>query len=137
MGLTVVDAGVLVGFFDANDAHHRTARRALRDADERGDRMVVPASAFAEILVGPSRRGDAAVAYVRQFFERVPMEVAPLDDEIAVAAAAIRATHPSTKLPDAVVIATAIVADADRLLTTDRRWPPSRSLGLRAVVVTL
>jgi predicted nucleic acid-binding protein len=27
------------------------------------------------------------------------------------------------RLPDALVVATAIVVDADRLLTTDARWP--------------
>jgi predicted nucleic acid-binding protein len=137
MGLTVVDAGPLIGFLDADDAHHQGARRALREAGERVDRLVVPASALAEILVGPSRRGDDAVAHVRSFVERVPIEVAVLDEDVAVAAAAIRAEHPSTKLPDALVIATAVVLEADRLVTTDRRWPPPSSLGLRAVVVTV
>jgi predicted nucleic acid-binding protein len=137
VGLTILDAGVLIGVLDANDRHHDGARQALREAYERGDQLVLPASAFAEILVGPSRRGDAAVGSVRTFIERVPIEVAPLDEAIAVSAAGIRAAHPSVKLPDALVIATAIVRDADRLLTTDHRWPPPRSLGLRALVVAL
>jgi len=32
MGLTVFDAGVIIGFIDRNDAHHVSADRARRDA---------------------------------------------------------------------------------------------------------
>jgi hypothetical protein len=41
------------------------------------------------------------------------------------------------KLPDALVIATAIAVDADLLLTTDRHWPSRTELGLRADVIHL
>ncbi len=134
MGVTVVDAGVIIGFLDANDAHHSTAHRALGDARSRNDRIVLPASAFAEILVGPARRGVDAVAAVRGLVDRVPLAVEPLDAEIAVVAAAIRARHPSLKLPDALVIATASHIDADHLVTTDRGWPTRAKLRLRASI---
>lgn len=137
MGVTVVDAGVLIGFLDGDDAHHAAAHRALADALERNDRLVLPGSAFAEALVGPSRSGAAAVATVRQLIERVPLEIAPLDDTVAIAAADLRARHRSLKLPDALVIATAIVLDADWLLTTDRSWPARDALRLRATITVL
>jgi predicted nucleic acid-binding protein len=137
MGLTVVDAGVVIGFLDANDAHHVAANAALVSCRARRDRVVLPASAFAEILVGPSRRGPAAVTVVRNLVDRIPIEVEPLDDEIAVAAAAIRAHHASVKLPDALVIATAQHLDADHLVTTDRRWPTRSKLKIRATVQEL
>ena len=54
---------------------------------------------------------------------------------IAVAAAALRANHAALKLPDALVVATASVLGADRLLTTDRGWPTARDLGLNAAIV--
>jgi hypothetical protein len=31
MGLTVLDAGVIIGFLDNNDAHHPAALKALRE----------------------------------------------------------------------------------------------------------
>ncbi|MBK6671434.1 MAG: PIN domain-containing protein [Actinobacteria bacterium] len=134
MGLTVIDAGVIIGFLDANDSHHLEAHAALDDARSRNDRLVLPASAFAEVLVGPSRRGPAAVAAVRGLVERVPIDVEPLDLEIAMLAAAVRARHRSIKLPDALVIATASHIDADHLITTDRngRRGPRSSCGLRS-----
>ena len=134
MGLTVVDAGVIIGFLDTNDTHHGAARSALADAQSRNDRLVLPASALAEILVGPSRRGEAAVAAVRGLVDRVPIEVEPLDVEIAVAAAALRARHPTLKLPDALVIATASHLEADHLITTDRRWPSQSVLRLKVSI---
>jgi predicted nucleic acid-binding protein len=137
MGLTVLDAGVLIGFLDANDVHHAAAHTALRQARNRNDRLVLPASAFAEVLVGPSRNGAAAVSAVRDLVDRLPIHVEPLEAEVAVAAAGLRARHPSLKLPDALVIATASHLDADHLITTDRRWPDRSKLELTAAITTL
>ena len=47
MGVTVLDAGVLIGFLDANDTHHAAAHQAFADARDRGDSIMMPASAFA------------------------------------------------------------------------------------------
>jgi len=62
VALTVLDAGVVIAVLDAADGHHAAARAALSEALARGDELVLPASAYAESLVGPSRRGQAAVA---------------------------------------------------------------------------
>lgn len=137
MGLTVVDAGVLIGFLDRNDIHHAPAHRALRDAGDRNDRLVLPASVFAEVLVGPSRKSEKAVAVVRSLVRRVPLEIHPLDAEIAVAAAALRARHRSLKLPDALVIATASHLHADHLLTTDRGWPSKSKLRVATTITEI
>jgi predicted nucleic acid-binding protein len=137
MGLTVVDAGVLIGFLDRSDAHHASSHRSLSEALVRNDRVVLPACAFAEVLVGPSRRGAAAVATVRRLIDRVPIEIGPVDEGIAAAAAELRARHTALRLPDALVLATAQVLDADVLVTTDRKWPPRGKLGLRATITKL
>ena len=130
MGLIHLDAGVLIGFLDGSDAHHDAARRVLEDAVAGADRLEVASSALAEALVGPARRGDDAVAVVLDLVERLPVVVVPLDVTIAGAAARLRARHRSLRLPDALVIATAAVRHADLLVTTDRRWPSSRTLGV-------
>ena len=137
MGLTVLGAGVIIGFLDANDAHHVAANTALNDARSRNDRLVLPASAFAEVLVGPSRKGAAAVLAVQTLVARVPIDIEPLDADIALAAASLRAHHQSLKLPDALVIATASHLRADHLITTDRRWPSRTKLKLKTVITEL
>ena len=95
------------------------------------------ASAFAECLVGPARRGGDAVAMVRSLVKRVPIVIVPLDESIAVAAAVLRAAHPKLRLPDALVVATAKERSAEQLVTTDRGWPTARALKLGAKIVTL
>ena len=137
MGLIHLDAGVVIGLLDATDAHHESATRTLAETVRSGDRLAMAASAFAECLVGPSRRGQRAVETVDDLFVRLPIEIIHLDATIARMAAGIRAKHTSVRLPDALVIATAEHASADRLVTTDRRWPTARKLGLVTRITTL
>ena len=123
MGLTVLDAGVVIAVLDAGDVHHAVAAMALTEARDRGDEFVIPVSAYAECLVSPSRAGQAAIATVDRFLDGLPARVEPATRAIG-AAAALRGAHgPSLRLPAALVVATAIVLDADRILTTDARWP--------------
>jgi predicted nucleic acid-binding protein len=138
MGLTVVDAGVIIGYLDAEDTHHPAARQVLEEATGRGDELRLPASAYAELLVGPYRRGAAAVAQVERFLARLPLVVEPVDSSVAQAAARLRARHRGRlKLPDALVVATAIVVGADRLVTTDRDWPARSAMGLPGLLIKL
>ena len=95
MGLIHLDAGVIIGLLDAADAHHESATEALAGAIRSGNRVAMAASAFAECLVGPSRRGRGAVETVNELFARLPIEVVDLDADIARVAASIRAKHTS------------------------------------------
>lgn len=134
MGLIHLDAGVIIGFLDADDAHHDAARAALSDALSRGDRLSIAASSLAECLVGPARRGPKAIELLRTVIDRLPASVVALDVGIATQAAVLRARHRSLRLPDALVIATAATSEADRLITTDRKWPTTKSMKLTVVI---
>ena len=134
MGLTHLDAGVIIAFLDANDSHHEAATSALASALDRADQLSIAASALAECLVGPARRSTKAVELVRTAIGRLPAAVVPLDEEIATRAALLRARHRTLKLPDALVIATADIAGADRLITTDRKWPGSNAMKLTTAI---
>jgi predicted nucleic acid-binding protein len=124
MALTVLDAGVLIAALDASDAHHAPALGALRECRDQLHVMAVPASAYAEALVGPSRRGAEAVALVDAFLDALPAAVEPTTREVAREAAALRARHGrGLRLPDALVLATAAVVGAAQILTTDAGWP--------------
>ena len=124
MGLTVLDAGVIIAILDASDAHHDAAAHALSAARNAGDQLVLPASAYAECLVAPYRRGPDAVAVVNAFVDALPARIEPASRAIAGSAAELRARHAGAlRLPDALVVATAIVLGADRVITTDSGWP--------------
>jgi predicted nucleic acid-binding protein len=128
VGLIHLDAGVVIGFLDRDDAHHQAASDTMTQALHNGDRLAMASSAFAECLVGPARRGAAEIQLVRDLFERVPIAIVPLSTDIAVSAAQFRARHRGLRLPDAIVIATAVDDGADRLVTTDRKWPTARAM---------
>lgn len=124
MGLTVVDAGIIIGVLDGADAHHEASVRALSAVVREGDRIAVPASAYAEALVGPARRGTSGRRAVDVFLADLAAEVEPITRQAAARAAELRARHGTRlKLPDALIVAIALHLRADRILTTDRRWP--------------
>jgi predicted nucleic acid-binding protein len=124
VGLTVLDAGVIIGVLDATDVHHDAARDAMGAAVEQGDALVVPASAYAECLVEPARRGNKAVQMVNDFLFDLSADVEPITRQVAARAAQLRAEHGTRlRLPDALVVAIALHLKADRVLTTDRGWP--------------
>ncbi len=134
MGVTVLDSGVLIAILDRDDAHHRAALAAVSSALERYDDLVVPVSAYAEAHVTPSRNGAPAIAIYDGLVDGLPSRVEPASRTIGAAAAELRARFgPVLKLPDALVIATAQVLQADRILTTDRGWPTT---GVPVEIVT-
>ena len=120
MPLTVVDASVVIGVLEARDPHHAATVQALRAARARGDELVLPASAYAELLVQPMREGPEAVRSVNAALDALRVRVEPLTREIGAAAARLRAVHGRRlRLPDALVVATAETLRAKRLLTVD------------------
>ena len=134
MGVVHLDAGVVIGLLDANDVHHTAAHLAVAAALRDGYRLAMAASAFAECLVGPYRRGKASVGVVRDLIERLPIAIVSLDPETASIAARIRAQHVGLRLRDALIIATAVNNAAERLVTTDRKWPTARAMKVTLLI---
>lgn len=122
MGTVVLDASVLLAALDPDDAHHQAAAAALVAHHEQRRPMVVPASVLSEVLVAEARRGRPAVDQRRQLITRLFGTTRPIDDDVAVAAATLRAEHRAIRLPDALVIATGQVDDAEVMLTANKRW---------------
>ncbi len=120
MAIVVLDASVVIAFLDADDAHHAAAVAAIGRA--RREELVLPSSAYAEILVDPWRRGPEAVTVVKQFVVDLGIRIVPLTAEIAERAARLRSGARAFRLPDALVVATAEALDAPAL-TCDRSWP--------------
>lgn len=120
MALIVLDASVVIAATDANDDLHSACVDALRQLAD--DEFRLPASAYAECLVGPAR--SEKLERARRSIERLGAEVVPIDERIAVRSAEIRAEARSLRLPDALVLACGDILDAEVVLTADRRWAP-------------
>jgi predicted nucleic acid-binding protein len=118
MGALVVDANVIIAYLLRDNALHAIAQSALATSRARGDTFVLPASVLSESMVGGFRNGTSDE--LRRRIVALFGPVRTMDEEIALAAAELRARHRSLRLPDALVVATGVV---DRLpvLTCDRR----------------
>ena len=76
---------------------------------------------LAEVLVQPIRRGAVELqrAYSDRLMHSEYFETRPIDSAVAQRAAELRASF-NIRLPDALQLATALVAGCDALLTNDR-----------------
>ena len=117
MALVVLDTSIVIAFLDPDDALHEAAVQAL--ADRQHDELIVPASAYAEMLVGPYRSGAKAVAEIESFLADFAIRIEPITATIARAAARLRGRSKSLRLPDALVLATAEEFGAALVLTGD------------------
>ena len=120
MALIVADTSVLVGLLDRKDALHGPASRALAEAWDRGDEVLVPSICYGEAMVRPLERGGETLAQADAFFDA--QTVVPIGREEAREAARLRGLHrPWLRMPDALVLATGLLRAA-AVLTGDARW---------------
>ena len=120
MALVVLDASVIIAFLDPDDALHDAAVEAL--TEHQHDELLIPTSAYAEILVAPHCRGTEAVAEVEAFITDLAIHLETLTPAIARLAARMRGGSRSRRLPDAFVLATAEELGAEVVLTGDESW---------------
>lgn len=98
--------------------------------------LVLSMISLAEILAGPWRAKDGGRASrIERSLETLPGVIpAPATWGIAAGAARIRGEM-NLPLPDALIIATALVQGAQVLLTNDAEWTRVASLGARVVLL--
>jgi predicted nucleic acid-binding protein len=119
MGLAVVDASVLIAAIDDGDAHHERAIAELEAALDQ-QTLRLPAVAFSEALIFPYRESPSRGRAVEGGLRRLG-RVEPVTAAIASRAARLR-TERRIKLPDALILATAVELRAQEILTFDERW---------------
>jgi len=114
------------------DDHRTLAPRfaPLFEAEAAGSlEIVVSSIALAEVLAGPLKAGNEALA--NRYRRAMEMwQIVPVDADIAVLAARLRALH-GLRLPDAIHAATAISSGCAALVTHDRDF--ARLKGLRII----
>jgi predicted nucleic acid-binding protein len=117
--LSVLDASILIALLDEEDVGRPVARAAV-DESKRDHDLLIPVTAFSESIVAPHRRsqrdGQRAEAALTALGDLIGVT-----RDIASRAAQLRATR-QIKLPDALILATAMQVAADQILTLDRRW---------------
>jgi predicted nucleic acid-binding protein len=121
MQAVVLDSSVVIALISSTDTLHQSAVLAVAEREAAGYRMLVPAVGWAEVFTRAVRRGTDGVEALRAFREAVVNEIVAVDEEIAEAAARLRAADLTLRLPDALVVATGVCREAEEVLTGDRR----------------
>lgn len=98
--MIVLDASVLVAFFEPSDRWHTAAVALL--AAHAGEDLVVPTLTMAEFLVGPARNPDLLARAIAAL-SRLGVAEVPLTANAATSLALLRAEI-GVKLPDCVVL---------------------------------
>ena len=119
--VALLDSVAVAGFLDRDDAFHAAADTRIRELAGR-DTLVVSVITYAELLTGAGR-GHHEQSAVRGFFAQLIDEVYSVDNAVAERAAELRSQMPSLRMPDALILATADLCDADLVVTGDDRWP--------------
>jgi predicted nucleic acid-binding protein len=112
VAVVVFDADVLIAYLSRDDAQHAAAVDRMRRALEPGNRRLVSAVNYTEVLIGPLQTaGPAGAATVDAMIARLRIETIDVGVSLARRAADVR-VRTRLKLPDAYAVATA--TDANR-----------------------
>lgn len=120
----LLDSSTLIAFHDPAESTHTLATHLLRRIEVESDPLcgyfsVVSAT---EILVRPLRTSQPKFTFMHRFLTGFP-NLTPLDVDMQVAtqAATLRAAR-GLKTPDALIVATALLAGCQAIVTNDQAW---------------
>lgn len=118
----LLDTVALIYFLEENGQYSRQAEAIFGRIESGELRGVMANLVFAELLVPLHRSGDtqAAAGLTQRLLNFQNLEVVPLTTEISQEAARLRAVH-GLRTPDAIHGATALVTQADGMLTNDKQ----------------
>ena len=117
-----IDTNVLISVFARENIGKKVLPLIHAVADKKTHEFVASTLTFSECTVLPYREGNwTALDQVKVMFQMPNLIVYPMDIIVAEEAARIRGVY-NLKMPDAIIAATAIVFEADVLLTNDRSF---------------
>lgn len=120
----LLDSSSLIAFHSHLEPAHPLATHLLGRIERneealRGYYSVVSAT---ELLIRPVRTGAVSFTFMHTFLTAFPnLSVLPVDLSVAVQAASIRATT-GIRLPDALVIASGLLAGCEAIVSNDEQW---------------
>jgi len=116
--LIAIDSNVFIAALSPNEEHSPNAQRLIRDVASGKHTAVASSIIYGEVL-GISNANHSQD--IEGFFSRIEnLETLAVDDDICIKAGKLRRDHGSRlKLPDAIHLATALIANANLLITND------------------
>ena len=116
-----LDTNIFISVFAQEPLGEKVLPIIEAAADKGTHELISSVLAFSECAVKPYRDGNwPALDQVKLMFQMPNLTIYPMDEVVAEEAARLRASY-NCKMPDAIIVATAIVHNADVFLTNDRR----------------
>lgn len=120
----LLDSSALIAFHSPHESAHAPARHLLDRIESDTDplRGYISVVSVTELLVRPLRTSQARFTYMHVFLTEFPnLAVLPMDLAVSMQAASLRATM-GLSVPDAVVVASGLLAGCDAIVSNDARW---------------
>lgn len=120
----LLDSSTLIAFHSAHERAHPLAHHLLTRIQEPSDslRGYYSAMSAAELLVRPIKTGEREFTYMHTFLSTFPhLTLLPMDLIVAMQTATVRATT-GIRTPDAVIIASALLAGCEAIVGNDQQW---------------
>jgi predicted nucleic acid-binding protein len=119
-----LDSSALIAYHSPVEPTHPLVKHLLARVERDTDVLQACYSVLSatELLVRPIRAGVSEFAFMHSFLTDFPnLRGLPVDLAVATQAATIRATT-DLKLPDAIIVATALLAGCEVIVSNDERW---------------
>lgn len=110
-----LDSNVLIYILERNETFFESAQHALRVALDSGKPICLSTLVLAEVFSGTADKQALEFLTASQF------TLHDLSQDIAVLAGTLRFSHHSLRTPDAIHLATALIAGARQFITNDDR----------------
>jgi predicted nucleic acid-binding protein len=120
----LLDTSALIAYHSSAEPVHHLARHLLRRVEDDADPLTAYFSVVsaAELLIRPYRRGRAELTLMHTFLARFPhLVVLEMDLTVAAQAATVRAVT-GIRLPDAIIVASGLLAGCEAIVSNDERW---------------
>lgn len=120
-----VDTVAFIYWIEEHPAYTPQLEPVFRAMDAGSVKAITSTLTLLEVLVVPYRSRDTRLAaqYEAILSRSRGLELVDLDRGVLRAAAALRASHPRIRTPDAIQLATAIAAGCRFFITNDRHLP--------------
>ena len=120
----LVDSSTLIAAHSSTERVHALAAHLFRRVEQEADplRAFYSVDSAVELLVRPIRSGPQRFAFMHDFLMNYPnLTALPVDLQVAIQAANLRATA-GIALPDALIVASGLLAGCEAIVTNDERW---------------
>ena len=120
----LLDSSALIAFHSSAEPAHHLAKHLLGRIERseeplHGYYSVISAT---ELLVRPIRTGVSEFTFMHAFLTSFPnLDILPVDIQVATSAARLRAIR-NIRVPDALVIASGLLAGCEAIVTNDDEW---------------